>query len=79
MLEVRHLVKRYAALAGPTAVKQQNGSTRIEIGGASFELVNDRAHIDKRGEGPMSLVLRGPSAKTLDTKLAHGAVLSIAP
>lgn len=70
---------RYAALAGPAAVKRSNGSTRVGIGAASFELASDPAHVAERGEGPMSLVLRGPAGRALDTKLAHGAVLSIAP
>jgi len=73
---------RYVSLAGPDAVKQGNGGTRITLGPTTFELAGDAAaaaHVAKRGEGPMSLVLRGPFAKTLDTRLAHGAVLSIAP
>jgi hypothetical protein len=73
---------RYAALAGPAAVTQSNGGARVTIGAATFELVSDdaaRAHIARRGEGPMSLVLSGPAASKLDTQLAHGAVLSIAP
>lgn len=73
---------RYASLVGPDAVKQANGGARITLGGTTFELAGDAgaaAHVGLRGEGPMSLVLRGPAAKTLDIKLAHGAVLSIAP
>ena len=73
---------RYASLAGPDAVTQANGSTRIALGPTTFELTGDAAaaaHVAKRGEGPMSLVLRGPAANTLDAKLAHGAALSIAP
>jgi len=73
---------RYASLAGPDAVKQADGSARIAFGPTVLELVGDAAataHVGRRGEGPMSLVLRGSGAKTLDTKLAHGAVLSIAP
>ncbi len=80
--DVAKSAARYAALAGPAAVSQSNGSARVTIGAATFELVGDdaaRAHIARRGEGPMSLVLRGSAGKTLDVKLAHGAPLSIAP
>jgi catechol 2,3-dioxygenase-like lactoylglutathione lyase family enzyme len=73
---------RYASLAGQDAVKQGNGGALITLGPTTFELAGDAAaaaHVAKRGEGPMSLVLRGPVVKTLDTRLAHGAVLSIAP
>lgn len=80
--DVATSVARYAALAGPDAVSRANGSARVTVGAATFELAGDeaaRAHIAQRGEGPMSLVLRGAAAKTLDEKLAHGATLSIAP
>lgn len=80
--EVGKSAARYASLAGPDAVKQANGSAQITLGSIMFELAADAAaaaHIVRRGEGPMSLVLRGPAAKTLDSKLAHGAALSIAP
>lgn len=73
---------RYEALAGPGAVTRTNGSARVTIEAASFELANDGEageHVAWRGEGPMSLVLHGPAAKALDRKLAHGATLSIAP
>lgn len=66
---------RYAALPGAAA--EEGG--RVTIGPVSFALVADAAHVARRGEGPMSLVLRGPAATPLDTTLAHGAVLSIAP
>jgi hypothetical protein len=73
---------RYAALAGSDRVTRANGSARVTIGEAALELASDaaaRAHVEQRGAGPMSLVLRGSVAKTLDPKLAHGAALSIAP
>lgn len=73
---------RYAALAGAAAVTQDNGSARVVLADTAFELTGDdaaRAHVARRGEGPMSLLLRGPAARTLDTKLAHGAALSIGP
>jgi hypothetical protein len=77
--DVAKSADRYAALAGVGAVSRANGGARVTLGSTTFELVADAAHVAKRGEGPVSLVLRGPAAKTLDTKLAHGAVLSIAP
>lgn len=73
---------RYAALAGPGAVSQSNGGARVTLGSTTFELVCNeaaRAHVARRGEGPMSLVLRGAAAKEFDLKLAHGAPLAIAP
>lgn len=73
--DVAKSAARYAALAGAGAV---NGA-RVTLGATTFELVADVTHVAARGEGPMSLVLRGPAVKTLDTKLAHGAVLTIAP
>jgi hypothetical protein len=79
---VAETAQRYAALAGPDAVTRSNGSARVRIGETAFELVDDaaaRARVGQRGEGPMSLVLRGSAAKTLDVKLAHGAALSIEP
>jgi hypothetical protein len=77
--DVAKSASRYAALAGAGAVTQANGGARVTLGSTTFELVADSAHVVKRAEGPVSLVLRGPVAKALDTKLAHGAVLSIAP
>jgi len=73
--DVARSAARYAALAGAGAVS----GARVTLGATAFELVADAAHVAKRGEGPMSLVLRGSATKALDTKLAHGAVLSIAP
>jgi hypothetical protein len=73
---------RYAALAGSDRVTPANGSARVMLGETVFELTGDdaaRAHVARRGQGPMSLLLRGPTARTLDTKLAHGAALSIGP
>jgi catechol 2,3-dioxygenase-like lactoylglutathione lyase family enzyme len=77
--DVAKSTSRYAALAGAGAVKEISGSARVTIGTTTIELVADAAHVAARGEGPMSLVLRGSPAKTLDRKLAHGAALSIAP
>ena len=62
-------------------MSQRQGSARVTLGAATFELASGnaaQAHIAHRGEGPMSLVLRGGVAQTLDVKLAHGAALSIA-
>jgi catechol 2,3-dioxygenase-like lactoylglutathione lyase family enzyme len=73
---------RYASVAGPDAVEQGQGRARVKLGSTTFELEDGseaQAHVARRGEGPMSLVLRGGAARTLDAKLAHGAALSIAP
>jgi hypothetical protein len=78
--DVAKTAARYAALAGAAAVTQAGGSARVVLGDTAFELTGDdaaRAHVARRGEGPMSLKLRGPAARTLDPKLAHGAALSI--
>ena len=80
--DVAKSATRYAALAGSGAVTQGDGGARIAIDAVTFELAGDaaaRARVAQRGEGPMSLVLRGPVAKALDARLAHGAALSIAP
>jgi len=72
---------RYAALAGPQAVTEDGGGARVTIGETVIMLVGDAAaqeHIGRRGEGPMSLVLRGPAAIVLDIRLSHGAPLLIA-
>jgi len=80
--DVAKTAARYAALAGAATVTQANGSARVVIGDTVFELTGDaaaQAHVGRRGEGPMSLRLRGPVAGALDTKLAHAAALSIGP
>jgi catechol 2,3-dioxygenase-like lactoylglutathione lyase family enzyme len=72
---------RYAALAGPQAVTEDGPSVRVTIGGAVIVLAGDASaqeHVGRRGEGPMSLVLRGPLATVLDIRLSHGAPLLIA-
>ncbi|MDQ8730950.1 VOC family protein [Bradyrhizobium sp. LHD-71] len=79
--DVAKSAARYAALAGPEAVREVNGGASVAIGTTPFELADDaaaRTHVTRRGEGPMSLVLRGPTAKALDLKQTHGADLSIA-
>jgi len=74
--------ERYRALGGPDAVGLEQGVARINLKGAVFELVmpdNDRtrSHLNSRGEGVLSLELRGPAVKALDPKLLHGADLAI--
>jgi catechol 2,3-dioxygenase-like lactoylglutathione lyase family enzyme len=74
--------ERYRALVGPQAVTLDKGVPRVDLGETVFELVgpNDdhaRCHLAARGEGVVSLELRGSAAKVLDTKLPHGADLSI--
>jgi hypothetical protein len=74
---------RYRALVGPDAVGLEQGVARINLKGTVFELVvpdNDRArgHLDSRGEGVLSLELRGAAVQALDPKRLHGADLAIA-
>jgi catechol 2,3-dioxygenase-like lactoylglutathione lyase family enzyme len=80
--DVARSAARYASLTGPDTLKHVNGAAEIMLGATTFELAGDpaaAAHVARRGEGPMSLVLRGPATTTLDPALAHGAALSIAP
>jgi hypothetical protein len=80
--DVGKTAERYAALAGAGAVTQANGGARVVLGDTTFELTADdaaQAHVARRGEGPMALKLRGPAARALDIRLAHGAALSIGP
>ena len=58
------------------------GDARLNLKGTVVGLVvpdNDRTrgHLDSRGEGVLSLELRGPAVKALDPKLLHGADLAI--
>ena len=73
--------ERYRALVGSDAVGLEQGVARINLKKTVFELVgsdNDRArsHLDSRGEGVLSLELRGSAVNALDPKLLHGADLA---
>jgi catechol 2,3-dioxygenase-like lactoylglutathione lyase family enzyme len=75
-------IARFKALVGPEAVSTDNGIPRIGLKGTVFELIgpdNDdaRRHLAVRGEGVLSLELRGSAAKALEPKLRHGADLTI--
>jgi catechol 2,3-dioxygenase-like lactoylglutathione lyase family enzyme len=79
--DVAASAQRYAALAGSEAVMQDGAGARVMLGGAVIELAGDASaqeHVARRGEGPTSLVLRGPKAIALDGRLSHGATLLIA-
>jgi catechol 2,3-dioxygenase-like lactoylglutathione lyase family enzyme len=76
--------ERYSALVGPDAVKKDKGTARIDLPKTVFELVgpdDEQAsrRLAERGEGVLSLELRGPVAKALDPQLLHGADLAIVP
>jgi Glyoxalase-like domain len=80
--EVATSTERHRALVGPDAVKLDKGTVRINLDKTVFELAgadNDlsRRRLAARGEGVLSLELRGSVAKTLDPKLLHGADLAI--
>jgi catechol 2,3-dioxygenase-like lactoylglutathione lyase family enzyme len=80
--DVATSTERYRALVDPDAVSQDNGVVRINLEKAAFELVgpdNDgaRRRLAARGEGVLSLELRGSAAKALDPNLLHGANLPI--
>lgn len=70
---------RYEALAGVGAVSRHAANVRIALGGTTIELTGDAAYCEQRAEGPVSLVLRGPSHATLDVTRTHGGIISIAP
>ncbi|MEZ5766030.1 MAG: VOC family protein [Xanthobacteraceae bacterium] len=72
---------RYAALVGSEKVRQRDGLSRVALAGCEIVLADDAqagTHIAARGEGPMSLALRGASDRLLDVRLTHGATMSIA-
>lgn len=72
---------RYAALVGSEKVRQRDGLSRVALASCEIVLADDAqagAHIAARGEGPMSLALRGASDRLLDVRLTHGATMSIA-
>jgi catechol 2,3-dioxygenase-like lactoylglutathione lyase family enzyme len=80
--DVATSTERYRALVGPDTVSQDQSVVRINLDKAAFELVgagNDhsRARLVARGEGVLSLELRGSVANTLDPKRLHGADLAI--
>lgn len=73
---------RYAALVGPEFVRRKNQAVTVSIGQATIELAGGAAaqsHIAQRGEGPVSILLRGPAQAMLDPALTHGVPLAIAP
>lgn len=79
--DVQASTERYAALVGSAHVERRGGGSRIALSGCEIDLTDDaqaKAHVAARGEGPMSLVLRGASAMRLDARLSHGAAMSIA-
>jgi catechol 2,3-dioxygenase-like lactoylglutathione lyase family enzyme len=81
--DVATSTERYRALVGPDTVSQDDqGVVRINLDKAAFELAGaDNDHSSRRlaarGEGVLSLELRGSVAKTLDPKRLHGADLAI--
>jgi catechol 2,3-dioxygenase-like lactoylglutathione lyase family enzyme len=75
-------IDRFKALVGPDAVSVDNGISRISIKKTVFELVgpngdDGRRRLAARGEGVLSIELRGRAPKTLEPKLLHGADLTI--
>ena len=74
-------IARFKALVGPEAVSIDNGIPRIGLKGTVFELVGPesddaRRHLAARGEGVLSIELRGSAAKAFEPKLLHGADLT---
>jgi catechol 2,3-dioxygenase-like lactoylglutathione lyase family enzyme len=75
-------IARFKALVGTEAVSVDNGIPRISINKTVFVLVGPdsddaRRRLAARGEGVLSLELRGSAAKALEPKLLHGADLTI--
>ncbi len=80
--DVAASAERYRALVGPDAVSSDKDGARVEIRGTRFELVGAdderaRSRLATRGEGVLSLALRGPAAGTFDSRLLHGANLAV--
>jgi catechol 2,3-dioxygenase-like lactoylglutathione lyase family enzyme len=80
--DVAASTERYRGLVGPEAVSADAGVPLIGLTKTVLELVgpdNDHArrHLAARGEGVLSLELRGSVTKVLDKKLLHGADLAI--
>jgi catechol 2,3-dioxygenase-like lactoylglutathione lyase family enzyme len=75
-------IARFKALVGPEAVSADNGIPRIALKGTVFELIGPddddaRRYLAARGEGVLSLALRGSAPNALEPKLLHGADLTI--
>lgn len=70
---------RYEALAGSEAVSRHASHVQVALDGTMVEIAGDAEYVAQRAEGPVSLVLRGPSHATLDMTKTHGASISIAP
>jgi catechol 2,3-dioxygenase-like lactoylglutathione lyase family enzyme len=75
-------IARFKALAGPEAVSVDHRIARIGLKGTLFELIgtdNDvaRRHLAARGEGVLSLKLRGSTPMAFEPKRLHGADLSV--
>ena len=71
---------RYAALVGPEKVERRGGRGTVALAGCEIDLTDDAqagAHVAARGEGPISLVLRGSEDMPLDARLTHGAAMSV--
>ena len=73
---------RFKALVGPEAVSVFNGISRVSLKGTVFELIGPdsddlRRHLAARGEGVLSLELRGSTPGDFEMKRLHGAELSV--
>lgn len=75
---------RYRALLGSEPQAAPEDSALVTIGDFVIDLLGPgnaaaRNAIDKRGEGPIAVILHGRTSRHLTPALTHGARLSIAP
>ena len=75
---------RYRALLGTEPKPAPDDAALVTIGDFVIDLLGPgngatRGALDKRGEGPIAIILHGRTSRHLTPALTHGARLSIAP
>jgi catechol 2,3-dioxygenase-like lactoylglutathione lyase family enzyme len=75
---------RYRALLGSEPKAASDDAALATVGDVVIDLLGPgnaaaRSAIDKRGEGPIAVILHGRTSRHLTPALTHGARLSIAP
>lgn len=75
---------RYRALLGSEPKAAPDDAALVTVGDVVIDLLGPgnaavRNAIDKRGEGPIAVILHGRTSRHLTPALTHGARLSIAP
>jgi catechol 2,3-dioxygenase-like lactoylglutathione lyase family enzyme len=75
---------RYRALLGAEPKAAPDDAALVTVGDFVIDLLGPgngaaRSSLDKRGEGPIAVILHGRTSRHLTPALTHGARLSIAP